>query len=356
MRLMLATLFAVCAAPVFAQQSLPSRDVVSAAITEFIRPGFHQLAQTTGSMRTDIAALCATPSQAALETAREQFKAVVIAYSGIEFVQVGPLAEGGRPERLLFWPDRKGIALKQVQQALASKDATATKPETLLQKSVAMQGLGALEFLLFGTGAETLASADDPYRCAYSQAIATLLGDLTTTLDQEWADPDGVTQALLNPQADARDFRTETESLEKVAATLVHGTEALRDQRLKPIQGVAEGQPKPKSALFWRSNMTIPAAAANFAALSEFFEKARFPEALGPDNAPIVADIEAEFAKASSAAALVTSPMEQAVTDPKQFQAIDDMVVVTRSLDMFIGENLAQVLGLSVGFSALDGD
>ena len=35
-----------------------------------------------------------------------------------------------------------------------------------------MQGLGALEFVLFGTDSQALAEPGDPYRCAYGAAIA----------------------------------------------------------------------------------------------------------------------------------------------------------------------------------------
>ena len=84
---------------------------------------------------------------------------------------------------MLFWPDRKGIGLKQVQAALAAKDPTAADAAQLAGKSVAMQGLGALEFVLFGTGAETLAGTGDAYRCAYGAAIAANLDGIAAELD-----------------------------------------------------------------------------------------------------------------------------------------------------------------------------
>ena len=92
------------------------------------------------------------------------------------------MTKENRLERILFWPDRKSTGLKQVQRALAEKDATATNPAKLKGKSVAMQGLGALEFVLFGTGAEKLAGPGEDYRCAYGRAIAGNVGtSLTAT-------------------------------------------------------------------------------------------------------------------------------------------------------------------------------
>jgi predicted lipoprotein len=330
--------------------------VIKSAIENFIRPGFHHFAEETAALKDHVGALCETPSADALETSRSQFKAAVTAFSRIEFVRIGPLGVADRMERLLFWPDRKGIALKQVQQALAEKDTSAGAAETLQGKSVAMQGLGALEFLLFGTDAEQLAGADGAYRCSYASAITTLVGGLAKTMDAEWADPAGVSESLLAPKADAADYRTDQEVLEKLAATLVHGTETIRDQRLMPVLGAAGGKPKPKSALFWRSDMTVPALAANFAGLADFFTAAKFPEAIGTDNSWITNGTEFEFANAARAAKAVVDPIEKAVADERQLKALNYMVIITGSLDTLVGQNLAAALGLSVGFSALDGD
>jgi predicted lipoprotein len=194
------------------------------------------------------------------------------------------------------------------------------------------------------------------YRCHYAGAIATLVADLAQTLDAEWADPAGISDAMLHPKPGAVDYRNLTEVLEKLAATLVHGTETIRDQRLKPILGASTGKPRPKSALFWRSEMTAPALAANFAGLAEFFTRAKFPEAIGTENGWIANGANFEFANAARASAVVSDPIEQALIDPHQVKALNYLVLITGSLDTLLGENLAAALGLSVGFSALDGD
>lgn len=357
MRLLLAAALIGLALPAAAQSAIPTGEIVEAAITDFIRPAFSQLAEETGSLEQNVAALCDTPSPDALERARNQFRSSVVAYSRAEFIRIGPLGTGDRLERLLFWPDRKGIALRQVQGALAEEDATAADPATLAGKSVAMQGLGALEYLLFGTGSDELA-AGAPYRCSYAHASSVLIRDLAATISTEWQDetPQGIAAHLLDPQPGADDYRTTTEVIEKLAATLIHGTEAIRDQRINPILGTAQGSPKPRSALFWRSGMTVPALAANFAGLHDFFVAAKFPEAIGSANDWITNGALFEFQNAARAAERIVDPLEQAVADPRQLQGLKYMVVITGSLDTLLGQNLAAALGLSVGFSTLDGD
>jgi len=356
MRLLIALLVALIAVPALAQeQKLTANEVVELAITEAIRPGFARFAEEAGSLKLNVEALCATPSEATLETARNQFKSAVTAWSRIELYRIGPLMVENRSDAILFWPDRKGIALKQVQGALAEADQTAASAKTLAGKSVAMQGLGALEFLLFGTDSETLAAGAD-FRCKYAAAIAELVSGRADEMSAEWADPVGFSKRLLEPSASDPDYRSTREVLEALTGLLAHGTEAIRDQRLLPFLGRDGAAPKPKSALFWRSGMTVPSISANFEGLKALLQDSRIAEATTPDQQWVGQSAGFEFGNAERAEKLVTEPVEQAVSDPKQKKALDYMVIVTQSLDTILGENLAAALGLSMGFSSLDGD
>jgi len=331
-------------------------EVVELAITEAVRPAFAQFAEEAGSLGAKVEVLCAAPSADALATAQNQFRSTVTAWSGIELYRFGPLMIDNRSDAILFWPDRKGIALKQVQGALAEEDVSAGSAGTLAGKSVAMQGLGALEFLLFGTDSETLTTDAGAYRCSYASAVATLLGERGTAMSDEWADPAGISRRMLQPTEADPDYRSTREVLEALVGVLAHGTEAIRDQRLLPFLGRDGAAPKPKSALFWRSGMTVPSIEANFASLRTLFEKSRIGEAGGPENDWVANSAQFELGNADRAGALVTEPVESALADEKQKRALDYLVIVTQSLDTVFGENLSAALGLSVGFSSLDGD
>ncbi|CAN7640439.1 peptidase M75, Imelysin [Devosia sp. LjRoot16] len=357
MRLLLAVVLALSLTPALAQeQKLTAEQVVSLAITEAIRPGFAQYAETAATLERDVAGLCGGPSEASLDVARTQFKAAVIAWSRVELYRLGPLMVENRYDKILFWPDRKGIALRQVQGVLADADPDAADPAKLGSKSVAMQGLGALEFLLFGTGAEQLSSAEGDFRCRYAHAIAMLQAETAAALSAEWNDPAGISKRLLEPSEADPDYRSFREVAEALTGLLAHGTEAIRDQRLLPFLGRDGAAPKPKSALFWRSGMTVPSINANFEGLRALLEKSRIAEATTAENLWVSNSASFEFGNAERAGKVVTEPVEQALDDPKQKKALDYLVIVTQSLDTILGENLAAALGLSVGFSSLDGD
>jgi uncharacterized protein len=357
MRKILALALIAFSSPALADSAVLFHDMIAGAIDGYARPGLAALATAAGDLHADVAGLCVAPSAAALQTAQQEFKDTVVAYSRVEFFRMGPLNVDERAQRLLYWPDKKGIALKQVQQALASTDATAADARTLSGKSVAMQGLFAVEALLFGTGSDGLSSRAGAYRCSFAAAATSLIADLTKTLSTEWAatGTGSAADAMLNPVATNPDYRTEFEVINKLAATLGFASDTIRDQRLSPVLSLSTGAPKPHSALFWRSGMTGAALAANFAGLRDFFVAAKFPEALTGPNDWIGKGIVSELDNAIDAAGKVPASMDEAVGDPAGLLGLKQMYVSTGSIDT-LNESLGTALGLSTGFSTLDGD
>jgi uncharacterized protein len=351
MRMMVLLGALLLALPVHAQD-MPPRGVLETAVTEVIRPAMAAFRSEAENFEASATNLCAQPTAEALEAARDAFSTLVRAYGEIEFIRVGPLVEENRAERLLFWPDRKGIGLRQVQAILSSEDADATTPAGLQAKSVAVQGLGALEFVLFGTGAEQLGTAEGDFRCRFGAAIGANISTIADDLVAGWSAPGGIADHLMAPQPDYSDYRNETEALEELVGLVSQGVEIIRDQRINPFVG-REGVPaKPKQALLWRSNLTMALIEADIAGLRRLIAGS----GVTSDHASLGRTIDFEFGNAVRAVDLVTSPVEDAVADPKQAQALGYLVVVTRSLQTLVGEQLAAALGLSVGFSSLDGD
>lgn len=356
MRVLLALLVGLVATPALAQLHPTGRAVITQAVEDAIRPGFAAFAEEAQSLGAAMDGLCDAPYDSGLEAARAQFKAVVIAWSRIENYRFGPLMEQNRSERILFWPDRKGIALRQVQAILAKQDATATDPATLGQKSVAVQGLGALEFVLFGTGAETLAGPTGDFRCAYGRTIATLLSGVADEMRDEWFANPGIGSRMIRPTESDPDYRSNEEVLQELIGVMAHGVEAIRDQRILPFLGRDGADPKPRSALFWRSGMTVPSILANFEGLRDLLVKSDIWEYAPTEQFRIGQEAIAEFDKVEAEAAKVTGSVEEAVADPAQKAALSEMVASSQVLGKLTGGDLPAALGLSVGFSSLDGD
>ena len=62
------------------------------------------------------------------------------------------------------------------------------------------------------------------------------------------------------------------------------------------------------------------------------------------------------FSTSLDAGGKVTAPVAEALEDPAQKAALNEMVAASSTLQTLIGEDLSTALRLSVGFSSLDGD
>lgn len=350
-----AALTAVLNAPAHAE--IKVSEMVRGVVEKVVQPGYAAASSTTRRLGDTMTKLCATPSQALLDEARLDFGAASDAWSEIEIVRIGPITENNRLERILYWPDRRSIGLKQVQAILAGKDATATETATLTQKSVAVQGFGALEFVLFSADAEELAKADGAFRCAYGSAITTTLHDNAEAVYKEWMKPDGIAGQWENPSASNPLYRTDDESLGEIIDTVLQGIEMVRDVRITGFLADKADDDKPKQAIYWRSNRTLSSISENLDGLRLIVEHSGLRDRLPEDQQWIADSIVFEFDNASKALfPLEDEPLADILADPEKRAKLDYARIVTSSLTELIGTRVTGALGITSGFSSLDGD
>lgn len=335
----------------------PIGPVLQRMLAEYVRPGYADFNAAATSLETSVAALCESPSVENLNATRSAFGGAVESWSRIEWLRLGPVMSDNRLERILFFPDRKGTGRKQVEAAIASRQDNVTSVGTLVGQSVAMQGLGALEFILFGSGSDTLAAPDASHRCAFARAVATNLVDLSNRIISGWRDGSGLAQVFLKPAPGNPLFRTDREALNLLLGQMIHGLEAIRDTRVNAFLDREDpGHDRPKSALFWRSGMTLPSIRANLEGLEALFNESGI-EIVSKDSAPRLADtIRFEFRQAIRTAQDLDKPVGDLLADPG---TREKLLYLDYAIKIIIGrldEEFAEAGGLAVGFSFGDGD
>ncbi len=346
----------VAAVAAFAGPAKAENAVVKGVIEGFVKPVYSQFRSVAAQLSDDMETLCADQSPDKLAAVQSKFLTLVNAWSEAEIIRFGPVAEENRLERILFWPDRKSTGLKQVQAALADKDATATDPVTLKDKSVAMQGLGALEFVLFGTGSEALNEPGDPYRCAYGRAIAHNLADMATAIDEDWQDPAGIAQKWASFGAENPLYRTDQEAMTELFNVFVHGLEMVRDVRLNGFLGDRADDDKPKQAIYWRSGSTVISIKANLNGMRTLFDVSGLVGLLPAESQWISQSIGFEFDTGEAMLDRAAGPILEVLEDQDKRQALAVIRPITSHLSELFGTRLAAELGLTAGFSSLDGD
>ena len=330
-------------------------DVVGAAIDGFVRPAYKELHARAADLGKAVTALCETPSLVTLEAARARFSDTLTAWSTVEIITFGPIREENRLERVLFWPDRKGIGLKQVQAALAGKDETAADVATLAGKSVAMQGLGALEFILYGTGAEALV-AGDAYRCRYGAAVTANIETIAAKVSAAWEDKNGFAALWADPGPDNAVYRSGNEAVTELVSVFINELEMVRDVRLKGFLGATAEADKPKQAIYWRSHNTAASLAANLDGVDRLFAVSKIGDALSPETRWMADSTRIQLANGIADARAVTGPIDEALADPARREKLEHFALVTSSLSALIGTRMTAEFGLTAGFSSLDGD
>ena len=346
-------------------QSTPLGDIVENFIVRFIQPVYSQLAQQAAMLEHSVVEHCSAPVQEKLEIVRNTFGNTAIAWAWAESVRFGPVTEKNRFERILFWPDPKAIGIRQVARLL--RKSTNGKPDdtvltlaSLTRKSVALQGLGTLEYLLY-SGAGDRLQAGHPqhaYNCKYALAIAANLAAITRDIADEWQDksPNSHASLLTHPGELNPLYRNEKEALVQVYKILDQGLQVVADLKLKKTLRNSLVKSRPKRAPFWRSDLSLPSLAAHLEALRSYFVASGLDTLLEGNESGMRASLLFDFTTAINTAKGIKLPITQAMKDAESYQKLKFLHVTVANLRASLSRQVTEAAGLPLSFNNLDGD
>lgn len=362
--------FGIVIASPSAQAASETEEILSnlaeRVITGHIQPRYKDLQQKSTELALGMAQFCETGG--ALRHPRQLFTKTVLAFAAIDHIQFGPASKEYRLERFSYWPDRKGRGLRAVRRVLKSGDKTVWKAAALSQKSVAVQGLTALEFLLYGKGSEALttvdgseASATANFRCRYGLGIAQNLQAIATELSGEWQDGKPMVTALLTPGTGNKLYRTRKEVILEFYKVVTAGLSRIHDLKMSPLIGRDAAHAKPRRAAFWRSGVALDVIRQNLTALEDLITVSRFRDLLPKKPIDLPAYVDKLFKyqyraidgfkgdKHAGDIALILQDENGRVAFQQLMNKINHTAVG-------FGRNLAVAADLPMGFNASDGD
>ena len=332
--------------------------IAKQSLEQYIRPGYAHLAESTAALNQSVAAVCRTPSEAALKDAKETFAATVQAWSLVEPIRFGPVAEQHRYERIFYWPDPKGLGARQVREALGKEDATVTEAASLSAKSVALQGLPALEYLLYGDDAGTLAKGGGKatFRCRFAETIAANLGGMAKDIAAGWQDSAPYAKAYLEPGHDNAAYHIQKEVTLELFKTFNAGIEWVRDQKLAKTLGAKPEQARPQLAPFWRSGLSFANMAGNLAGVRDLFAKGGFAQVVHQESAGVEDSVVFDLDHAIEVLRGMDKPIADAVRDEELRGKLEALRISLKAASTTAGDMISKGAGLSFGFNAMDGD
>ncbi len=327
-------------------------------IEQHIRPGYAQLLTAAKGLEVDIGTYCRAPPGGKPTSVKKAFGSAVLAWSRIEHLRFGPIQKKSRHARMVFWPDRKGLGRKQVALALRKRDVSVTARETLQGKSVALQGFGALEYILYAKGSNKLSQLGPArtHRCAFMKAIAANIVHISKEVLGQWSGTGGYAATFLQPGPNNLAYLEPKEVTLEIAKSYLVGLERVRDIRIAGPLGLQRKSTRRKTAAFERSGLSTIAIAANLEGILHLFEKGGLMDRIELHESGMGKAIQNDLKLSLKQLKSIRLPMKAAVEDSgaeDKLMAIGFPLKTVREDAALV---LAKAAGLALGFNALDGD
>lgn len=331
------------------------------AVRAVYRPLHAAFAGAADRLDGAVDAFCGSPDAATLDAARAAWRDAVPAFAAIEPLRVGPVIEENRINRVFFWPDSRRAGERQLRALLAEPgplDAAG-----IAGKSVAVQGLPALERLLYAKGIDADPAAAAAATCRVAVAVAGNVSGIAAELHAAWDAPEkadgagtdgGIGARMISPAADDPLFRSESEVLRSLLTQLQAGLESVAGPKLAPVvDGDANGV---RALPFTRSGLYPEYLDGNLDGLAALLLDGGIADAAG------VAD-EAKFELGNARRLLGKLAGELSVEGAPGEAPSADAADTARALragvtglERLALDRVAPALGTRTGFNSADGD
>lgn len=327
-------------------------------IDAHIRPEADAFADAAGALPASLDALCMAPTDAHLKESQDRFAKAALAFARIQHLRFGALREQSRFERLLLYPDPKGLVRRQVEKVLAAGDQGLVSADALYGKSVALQGFSALELLLYGEASKQTLGVDalGRLRCGYARAIGANIARIAADIDKSWQDRNGYSALMLSPGADNAAYLEPKEVTLEIIKSFLDGLEHARDAELAAPLGVRVQDQAPTTGILELSGLSIAFLAADLDGLLHLYRAGGLQALAGADDKLLAEEAATEIETAIASAKSVTRPLAELRSDADEKRKLIAMGFPLRNAYDLAFDMLAAATGLSLGFKAGDGD
>ncbi|MTI18235.1 hypothetical protein E1162_13395 [Rhodobacteraceae bacterium RKSG542] len=330
-----------------------------AFVQNYVLPETAKLVKALERLRETSAGLCTTPNDETTAAFNSAFSEAVAQYARIDFVRFGPYLEDNALQRLAFVPDRRNVIPRQLNKILAKQDKSVTTAADLKRKSVALQGLTALERFAYDKEANlTLGdnSAERGFKCAYAVALTGNLVKTAATIEDGWQDPNGFTATFINPDPSHSAIKTDQEAAELLYNSLVTGLVLVKDQIMLPVIGPTAKKAKPHRAPFSRSGNAVTYLTSHLSGIEDALIASNFFKEL-PENGKWAGEsLSFEFGNARKLLDDLPVSFNASTKSQEGREKLKFFVVLIDSLKTTMADDTAGYLGITGGFNALDGD
>ncbi len=325
-----------------------------ALVQSWLLPRYDALVRATAQQEQSWRTFCHAPDVAQVDQLRADFRAVGDSWAKVSFITFGPVAEGLRSDRFNFYPDRRQSVSRALQDALQGPDDDRFTADRFTHLSVAVQGLPALERLLFDPGATATLTQDATAarRCLLGKAIALNLFAIASDIRFGWGDASPALVAHVRRNtAPGVVMGDASQLLNAMLTDLASAYQSVVDLNLLAVMGRSLDDVRPLAGEGRRSGREAQIIRLQVDSANSLI---RLLAAGLPETAK--ERVLKALVAAQAAADELPNDLGAAAADPLRRPALEEAVAVFKVAQRTIVDPLAQRLGVSLGFNALDGD
>lgn len=315
---------------------------------------FARLAQ---KQREQAESFCASPGAHGLKKMQMRWQDSMDAWQRLQWVRFGPITRDNDDWKLQFWPDKKNVLQRKVQEILNGADPITA--ESLSRASVMVQGLSAQELLLFDPAFAELERFKGR-QCDLLLANTRLTARVVKRLAEQWQDKDWL-QEWFHPAPRPGVTAAQIRNGELLDAMLTQVEKIKLDKLGEPL-GLKTRDKKPNGyfAESWRSQHSLANIRHNLQALQQLASPAEgyglFLLLKDKQQDAVAEELIIRLDNVELALQQIQLPLREAVADASQQAALQASHRSVGELASFIKQKLAPALGLTLGFNSSDGD
>lgn len=333
---------------------------------QIIVPLYSALQTEAGGLASEAEAFCEAPDAESLTRIQQQWRLTMQAWAGVQPIDFGPLEDGNLRWKLHFWPDRRDITRKKVEALIAGTGELTS--QGLGEQSVSVQGLAAVEYLLFDKQGGQLAryQQDDSRPCDLLQAITRRIEQVSGMLVEQWAgngQQPGFADVFSKPGPDNERYPDDRAALAALFGSLVVGTEVVKRNKLGIAidNGKGADKIKPYRLEAWRSQYSLALMKASMTSLEHLYRGgdgyglADYLAEQPQVEAGLLSDIDRGFAAVNKQFAKLSGPLFEQLGEPHSYDELAELYRQLGALEKSLSQ-LPERLQISLGFNSNDGD
>lgn len=284
------------------------------------------------------------------------------AWAGISPINFGPLDEENMAWRFQFWPDTINLVHRKFK-ARINGDNPAIESDALAEASVAIQGLSALEYLLYDPKPGTLTNyQNQTHMCPLLKGTSTNLVTNAKILNRAWQKEFPVRWLSMDYLAAKPDYFHF--QLEKVFSGIVMAIELIETKKLGAPLGIktdgeSTGYVNPWQLESWRSGTSLNQIIATLEGAQQLYHAKYgfhwYLEQTTPNTDTLNQTIEAQFAETIKTATSIQHSAFSLI-QANTIMALQKLQKQVATLRKLLKTDYVNAANITFRFNAHDGD